>query len=49
MTNQEILYDFKACFKFITKAGTATMNYVDVESEAPLPISRRGSCEYGLV
>ena len=33
MSNQEIMYDFKACFKFITKAGTATMNYEDLESE----------------
>ena len=34
MNNQEIVYDFKACFKFITKAGTATINYEDLESEA---------------
>ena len=34
MNNQEIMYDFKACFKFITKAGTATINYEDLESEA---------------
>ena len=34
MNNQEVMYDFKACFKFITKAGTATINYEDLESEA---------------
>ena len=34
MNNQEIMYDFKACFKFITKAGMATINYEDLESEA---------------
>ena len=34
MNNQEIIYDFKASFKFITKAGTATINYVNLESEA---------------
>ena len=30
MNNHEIVYDFKACFKFITKAG----NYEDLESDA---------------
>ena len=34
MNNQEIVYDFKACFKFITKAGTATINYEDLVSKA---------------
>ena len=34
MNNQEILFDFKACFKFITKTGTVTINYEDLESEA---------------
>ena len=34
MNNQQILYDSKACFKFISKAGTATINYEDLEPEA---------------
>ena len=32
MNNQEILYDFKACFKSITKAETVTINYEGLDS-----------------